>query len=85
MSKKTFINKGGFESLLDNPLSKSKPQILQNEKNDEYLKKITIRIKSTTANTIKDIAYWNRISVTKFIETALETAIEEHNKKNKPQ
>lgn len=85
MSKKTFINKGGFDSLLDDTYSYDKKtdiNIGQQKKPDTF-KKVTIRLKTEIANSVKEIAYWNRISITEFIERALiKTIEEEQNKKN---
>ncbi|CAO4844650.1 MAG: hypothetical protein FADNKDHG_01318 [Holosporales bacterium] len=80
MKKKTFVEKGGFKSLLDDTYSDKKKTDIDNINKPETFKKVTFRLKLEIVTAVKEIAYVNRISVTELIERALVEKIEREKK-----
>lgn len=99
MSKKSF--KGGFDSILGESLTTEEHQEIKKnnienakfnqkdiDKSGEVSKKITIRLNHELLKKTKDLAYWDRMTVTEIITRSLvqyisnnEHKLEEMNKK----
>ena len=81
MSKKTFKNKGGFDSLLE---ANSDEAIAATQKalTKPRLEKVTFRIDETIMTEVRNIAYWERLSISEILKDAAELKIEKYIKIN---
>lgn len=81
MSKKTFKNKGGFDSLLDT----NNDEGIENKQRiitKSILEKVTFRIDEKIMTDVRNIAYWERQSISEILKDSIELKIEKYRKIN---
>ena len=83
MSKKTFKNKGGFDSLLE---TNNEESIANKEKffTKPKLEKVTFRIEEKLMTEIRNMAYWERQNISEILKSSIELKIEKYQKINGP-
>ena len=83
MSKKTFKNKGGFDSLLE---TNNEESIANKEKifTKPKLEKVTFRIEEKLMTEIRNMAYWERQNISEILKSSIEIKIEKYQKINGP-
>ncbi len=76
-SNKTFLKKtNGMNKNLETQSERSKGKMSQEKE------RMTVQINKNTIERVKDCVYWNRLTVTQFVEEALKAALMAAEKQN---